>query len=184
MALRIRKSVKLLPGVRLNFSGGGVSTTIGVPGANINIGKRDAHLNVGVPGSGLSYRTRLLPASEPQQRSVSPFQPPRSEVTPPVQPHALPGEIRSADIGSLTSPGLGELKRLINEATIRRITLLKSVFERERQLLTTERKLKNAHRSIIRIFLRRKAVRLSETAHTDRLGLEEARANCGVSYQR
>jgi hypothetical protein len=35
--------------VRLNFSGGGVSTTIGVRGANVNLGKRGAYLNVGIP---------------------------------------------------------------------------------------------------------------------------------------
>jgi hypothetical protein len=34
MGIRFRKSIKLFPGVRLNLSGGRISTTIGVPGAS------------------------------------------------------------------------------------------------------------------------------------------------------
>jgi hypothetical protein len=181
MAIRFRKSVKLFPGVRLNFSGGGVSTTIGVRGASINLGKRAAHLNVGIPGSGLSYRTRLLPTSatppDPTDRSISPFQPVRPELAPTVVPQALEGEIRSAEISSLTSAGLGEFKRLINEATLRRVTLSKSVSERERELIETERQLKNAQRFLIRLFLQKRAARLAGAAHANKLSLEEARTD-------
>lgn len=59
MGFRFRKSVRLLPGVRLNLSKGGVSTSIGGPGATVNIGKRGVRGTVGIPGSGLSYSERL-----------------------------------------------------------------------------------------------------------------------------
>jgi hypothetical protein len=59
MGWRFRRSVKVLPGVRLNLSKSGLSTTIGVRGASVNIGNRGSYLNVGLPGTGLSYRQRI-----------------------------------------------------------------------------------------------------------------------------
>lgn len=55
MGFRFRKSVKLLPGVRLNLSKSGFSTTIGRPGASVNIRGRRVRGTVGLPGTGLSY---------------------------------------------------------------------------------------------------------------------------------
>ena len=59
MGFRFQKRVSLFPGVRINFSPSGISTTIGVRGASVNLGSKGACLNLGIPGSGLSYRTRL-----------------------------------------------------------------------------------------------------------------------------
>lgn len=59
MAWRFRNSVKLMPGVRLNFSRRGTSTSIGGAGATLNLGRRGATGTVGVPGTGVSY-SRLL----------------------------------------------------------------------------------------------------------------------------
>ncbi|HEX8670545.1 MAG TPA: DUF4236 domain-containing protein [Longimicrobium sp.] len=59
MGFRFRKSIKILPGVRVKVSGSGVSTTIGGRGASVNSGKRGTYLNAGVPGAGLSYRARM-----------------------------------------------------------------------------------------------------------------------------
>lgn len=57
MAFRFRKSVKIAPGLRLNFSKSGVSTTIGGRGASVNVGRRGTFVNAGVPG--LSTRNRV-----------------------------------------------------------------------------------------------------------------------------
>lgn len=57
MAWRFRKTVRLLPGLRLNLSRGGVSTSIGGPGASLNLGKQGTRATVGLPGSGVSYST-------------------------------------------------------------------------------------------------------------------------------
>jgi hypothetical protein len=48
-----------LPGVRLNLSRSGLSTTVGVRGASVTLGKKGTYANVGLPGSGVSYRTRI-----------------------------------------------------------------------------------------------------------------------------
>jgi hypothetical protein len=55
MGFRFRRSVKILPGVRLNFGKRGVSTSIGVRGAHVTFGKTGTRTTVGLPGSGLSY---------------------------------------------------------------------------------------------------------------------------------
>lgn len=55
MGLRFFKSVRLFPGLRLNFSRSGVSTSVGVPGLTLNLGKRGVRRTVSLPGTGLSY---------------------------------------------------------------------------------------------------------------------------------
>jgi hypothetical protein len=59
MGFRLRKSIKLFPGVRINLSKSGVSTSIGGRGATINISKRGTRGTVGIPGTGISYSERL-----------------------------------------------------------------------------------------------------------------------------
>jgi hypothetical protein len=55
MGFRFRRSVKILPGIRLNFGKRGISTSIGVRGAHVTIGKTGVRTTVGLLGGGLSY---------------------------------------------------------------------------------------------------------------------------------
>lgn len=71
MAIRFRKSIKLAPGVRWNFSGSGTSWTLGPRGASIGIGKRGTYLNTGIPGTGLFSRTKLSGGESPRSASGS-----------------------------------------------------------------------------------------------------------------
>jgi len=58
MGFRFRKTVKVLPGVRLNVTKNGISSTsLGKRGATINWGKKGMSETIGIPGTGLSYRT-------------------------------------------------------------------------------------------------------------------------------
>ena len=63
MALRFSKRIKIAPGIRLNISGSGVSTTFGGRGLSVNTGRRGTHANVGLPGTGLGSRHKLSAAS-------------------------------------------------------------------------------------------------------------------------
>lgn len=73
MSLRFRKSIKLAPGIRMNFSGSGTSWTIGPRGASIGIGKRGTYLNSGISGTGIYSRQRLSGEAEsPRQRQPQP----------------------------------------------------------------------------------------------------------------
>lgn len=55
MGFRFRKQIKVVPGVKLNLSKSGVSTSIGKAGATVNVGKNGIKTTVGIPGSGMSY---------------------------------------------------------------------------------------------------------------------------------
>ena len=55
MGWRFQRRVKVIPGVTLNLSKSGVSTSLGVRGAHINFGKGRRRTTVGIPGTGISY---------------------------------------------------------------------------------------------------------------------------------
>ena len=71
---RFRKTFSVLPGVKVNLSKTGVSTSVGGKGATLNIGHGKQNVTLGIPGTGLSYRT---PASA-QLVLIRP--PPRSKM--------------------------------------------------------------------------------------------------------
>jgi hypothetical protein len=54
---RFRRTLQIMPGIRLNLSRSGVSTSIGVRGAHVTIGHGKVRTAVGLPGSGLSHIT-------------------------------------------------------------------------------------------------------------------------------
>lgn len=62
--------MRLFPGVRLNFSGSGVSLGLGPRGANVNISKRGVRQTFGIPGTGISHQS-----STPWPKSPSPVAP-------------------------------------------------------------------------------------------------------------
>lgn len=57
MAWQFKKSKQIFPGIRLNFSKSGISTSFGTKGARFTIGKRGLTTSLGIPGTGLYYRT-------------------------------------------------------------------------------------------------------------------------------
>jgi hypothetical protein len=59
MGLRFRRSIKLVPGVRLNIGLRRTSVSVGGKGFTYNLGSKGSRVTVGIPGSGLSYSTNL-----------------------------------------------------------------------------------------------------------------------------
>ena len=59
MGFRFSRRVSILPGLKLNLSGSGVSLSAGVRGAHITLGPRGLYGSAGIPGTGLSYRQLL-----------------------------------------------------------------------------------------------------------------------------
>ncbi len=55
MPLRFRRSLKILPGIRLNLSRSGVSAAVGGRGARITVGHGRVRESVGLHGTGISY---------------------------------------------------------------------------------------------------------------------------------
>ena len=71
MGVRFRKSIKVLPGVRLNISKSGISTSVGKRGATVNFSKRGTRATVGIPGTGISYSTMVGKKRSSSQNSSS-----------------------------------------------------------------------------------------------------------------
>lgn len=71
MGFRFQKRIKILPGVTINLSKSGVSTSVGPRGAKLNFGKRGTKATVGIPGTGLSY-SELLDKPVPQAPGAAP----------------------------------------------------------------------------------------------------------------
>jgi hypothetical protein len=73
-----RRSIRILPGLRINIGKRGVSTSIGVRGAHVTVGHGKVRETVGIPGSGISYsatqstrQTRDEAPSEAQTQPVA-----------------------------------------------------------------------------------------------------------------
>lgn len=75
MGFRFRRTIKIAPGIRLNLSKSGVTTSIGTRGARVTLGGGKRRYTVGLPGTGLSHtvveRTDSERSSEPG--SVAPL---------------------------------------------------------------------------------------------------------------
>jgi hypothetical protein len=54
MPIRFRRTLKVAPGVKLNFSKSGVSTTVGPKGFHFTFGKKGVRRTVSIPGTGIS----------------------------------------------------------------------------------------------------------------------------------
>src|SRR5690348_12075074 len=59
MGLRFHRVFSILPGLRINLSKTGLSTSVGPRGADVNIGRHGVTTNAGIPGTGLSYRQKM-----------------------------------------------------------------------------------------------------------------------------
>ena len=57
MGFRFRRSIRILPGVRVNLGKRGASVSVGVRGAHVTVGPTGVRQTVGLPGTGMSYTT-------------------------------------------------------------------------------------------------------------------------------
>ena len=55
LGFRFRRSIRVLPGIRLNLGRRGVSVSAGVRGAHVTMSKDGTRTTVGLPGTGMSY---------------------------------------------------------------------------------------------------------------------------------
>ena len=68
--MRFKKSIKICPGVKVNFSKSGVSTTFGEKGISVNVGKKGTYLNTRISGTGLYDRTKIGDGSSGKRNSL------------------------------------------------------------------------------------------------------------------
>ena len=99
MAWSYRRRIKIIPGVHLNFSKSGISTSIGIKGSNITFGKKGTYINTGIPTLGIYNRQKLL---DQKKNLPSPPTPGQSD-----------DNIFSTDIQEITSQNMQGIKEAI-----------------------------------------------------------------------
>ena len=127
-----------MPGVTLNFSRSGISTTVGVPGASINLGKKGAYLNTGIPGTGLYDRKRLggpkKKAGTGAGNSSFRSSPSGTFSGSPILPGIQREVTTQAGMSSLTSPGLEPLRETLETCLRERHDIRREIAQTEKAL--------------------------------------------------
>lgn len=73
MGLRFRKSIKVLPGIKLNLSKSGIGVSGGIKGLRVGVNSRGTYSSVGIPGTGIystSYKSnskKTIPSNIPTE---------------------------------------------------------------------------------------------------------------------
>lgn len=107
MPWRFRRTLKILPGFRLNVNKRGLSTSFGFRGFHITLGKQGIRRTVGLPGTGLSYTSTIGKSQHVAARAQDPVKTRPLPANPPPPPAALP----ESAIGD-ASWGSADLRRL------------------------------------------------------------------------
>lgn len=75
MAWNLRRRKKIAPGVYINMSKKGISTTIGPKGASMTFGPNGTYLNTSIPGTGMYNRRKISSNSSKNNISFTPSSP-------------------------------------------------------------------------------------------------------------
>lgn len=59
MAWSYRKRIKIAPGVHINLSKSGISTSVGPTGAKVTFGPKGTYLHTSIPGTGIYSRKKI-----------------------------------------------------------------------------------------------------------------------------
>jgi hypothetical protein len=59
MAWSYRKRIKIIPGIHLNLSKNGISTSVGMKGASLTFGRNGTYINTSIPGTGIYNRQKI-----------------------------------------------------------------------------------------------------------------------------
>ena len=112
MGFRFRRTIRIVPGVRLNVSRSGTSISLGGRGFHSTVGPKGTRTTVGLPGSGLSW-TSYRPYTTGRQPQFEPSSTPDSAITPSsIDPEAIVFE--SAALEQLISGSTSELAPILD----------------------------------------------------------------------
>lgn len=125
--MRFRRRAKLFPGVYLNFSKSGISTTIGIPGASLNFNRQGTFLNTGIPGTGFYDRKRIGGAKTTENNPLDmPIELHQTEQT---------RALNTKDAETTTTEGLQELKKTLLDCYEERTDLKKEIIKENGKLV-------------------------------------------------
>ncbi len=131
MAWSFRRRIKIIPGVHLNFSKSGITTSIGFQGASLTLGKSGTYLNTSIPGLGIFNRQKIFDSDKPSKPTQDDFE---------YLTH-LPENIFSADVQEITSQDMQGIKQAILTAREERKDLRRDISKTKLALITSKFKL-------------------------------------------
>lgn len=110
MGFRFRRSVQVVPGIRLNFSRSGPSVSLGVRGFHYTLGSRGTRVTAGIPGTGLSWSQYTPYADKSRNLETRDDAPPLHPISNISDPVLQPEETKSVEkINSLSTSDLAPL---------------------------------------------------------------------------
>lgn len=125
MGFRFRRSIRILPGVRVNLSGSGASVSLGARGFHYTIGPKGTRVTAGIPGTGLSW-TEYSPHASKRSNV-------QNVLTPPLNFHPVERQnsdplqaIQNAPAEEINALSTSELAPLLNSAN-RRVRIAPAV---------------------------------------------------------
>jgi hypothetical protein len=116
MGFRFRRSVRILPGVKINLSGSGASVSLGGRGFHYTVGSKGTRVTAGIPGTGISW-TEYSPHSK--ARPSTPHilvSPPEDDLIPALS-HVGLETIENASAGEINARSTSELAPQLNAAS-------------------------------------------------------------------
>ncbi len=174
MAWKYKKRLKVIPGVHLNFSKSGISTTIGVKGASINLGTKGTHINTGIPGTGIYNRTKISDFNISNQTNNISY--------PKVDDEFIP--IISTDILSVTSENMEGIKELIESTRSQRQEIRNDIFSIKKEKFNND--LKKYLLYFIFPLAKNKIVQIKEDINSQKeviIELKNQLENCYVNFK-
>jgi hypothetical protein len=116
MGFRFRRSVRILPGVKVNLSGSGASVSLGGRGFHYTIGPKGTRVTAGIPGTGMSW-TQYSPHSKTRSNTPDSLDArPEFDLIPPSS-HVELGAIENASAGEINAHSTSELAPILNSAS-------------------------------------------------------------------
>jgi hypothetical protein len=140
MAWNYRRRIKIIPGIYLNFSKSGISTSIGVKGASMTLGKEGVYLNSGIPALGI-YNRQKLPGNNPPPVKDIPAPAYAPGTFPVYNPNIRADNIFSVDPQVITSQDMQGVKETILAAHEQRLELTMDLQAVQKALARSKRKL-------------------------------------------
>jgi hypothetical protein len=117
MGLRFHRSIKLLPGIRVNLSGSGASLSLGPRGFHYTVGPKGTRVTAGIPGTGLSwseYTPHARSRPEPRTSGESFQDEPTVQADEPIDPNLT--TIENAPAEEINALSATELAPILNAA--------------------------------------------------------------------
>ncbi|WP_353158421.1 DUF4236 domain-containing protein [Myroides odoratus] len=142
MAWSYRRRIKVIPGIHLNISKSGISTSVGIKGASLTFRKSGTYLNTSIPGLGIYNREKIsfnnnntVDTSLSSSESQVFYTPDTDNMT----------EISSKPISELTSQNMQSIKDAIIFTNEERTSLSYDLIRVQDNLRASKKKLKYSY---------------------------------------